>query len=77
VSRLHRGLWHVELTYDDRIAILPPYPVDYDVAAVWLAVCADDPGIRSAILRRVPGTRSPWEFRAPYEASDKPSWGDE
>jgi hypothetical protein len=77
VSRLYRGLWHIELDYGDRLAIEPPYPVEYEVAAVWAGLAADDPGIRSAILRRVPGTRSTWEYQAPYEATDKPKWGEE
>jgi hypothetical protein len=76
MSRLVRGLWHVEVRYPDRLAIEPPYPVPYDQAVEWAAVIAGS-GPSSAILRRVPDTRARWEYLAPYEATDRPRWGDE
>jgi len=29
-----------------------------------------------ARMKQVPGTRAPWEYLAPYEASDKPVWNE-
>jgi hypothetical protein len=73
MSRLHRSLWHVEATFEGRIAIEPPYPIEYDMAAILAPMMGED-GAKRAVLRRVPGTRAPWEFRAAFEASDPPDW---
>jgi len=76
MSRLHRSLWQVEARYPDRIAIEPPWPVTHDDASI-LAPMLGEHGASSAILRRVPGTRAAWEYVAPWEASDKPEWGEQ
>lgn len=73
MSRLWRGLWHVEARYPDRLAVEPKYPVVYDAAARLAPVLGEE-GAGSAILRRVPGTRARWEYLAPWEASDAPDW---
>ena len=74
--RLHRGLWHVEARYPDRLAIEPPHPLPYDMAAVLAGIVGAAGGVR-VILRRVDGTRARWEWLAPFEASDPPRWGEE
>jgi len=76
MSRLHRSLYQIEARYPDRIAIEPPWPVTHDDASI-LAPQLGEHGARSAILRRVPGTRAAWESRAPFEASDPPIWGEQ
>ena len=76
MSRLHRGLWHVEARYADRLALEPALPIPYDQAAI-LAPMLGESGALSAVLRRVPGTRARWEYVARYEASDRPQWGDD
>jgi hypothetical protein len=73
VSRLTRGLWYVEALHDDGSAETTQ-PVPYDMAAI-LAPMLGEAGALRAILRRVPGTRAPWEYRAPWEATDPPMWG--
>ena len=75
MSRLVRGLWHVEARFHDRLVVVPPYPVPYDQAAV-LAPLMGEEGAISAILRRLPGSRARWEFAAPFEATDPPKWGE-
>lgn len=75
MSRLVRGLWHVEAKYPDRLVMDPPFPLDYDLAAVLAPMHGQD-GAISAVLRRVPGTRARWEYQAPFEASDNPKWGE-
>jgi hypothetical protein len=76
MSRLHRSLWHVEAHYPSRIVIEPQWPVTHDDAST-LAPLLGEEGARSAILRRVGGTRAAWEFIAPFEASDPPQWGEQ
>jgi hypothetical protein len=75
MGRLVRGLWHVEATFPGRIAMEPPYPVEYDHAAVLAPMIGED-GATRAILRRLPGSRARWEYLAPWEASDLPQWGE-
>ena len=46
------------------------------LAGNLLALILGEEGVVGAILRPVPGTRASWEFRAPFEASDPPRWGE-
>lgn len=75
MSRLARGLWHVRWRYEDRLLLEPEYPVPYHQAELFLVVPPG--GALGGRLVRVPFTRAPWEFVAPFEASDKPRWGEE
>lgn len=72
MSRLYRGLWFVEARHRDG-SIELTQPTDYETAAVTASLLDD---VRSAILRRVHASRAPWEYRACFEASDNPRWGD-
>jgi hypothetical protein len=74
MSRLTRGLWFVEARFADG-GVMLSQPAEYDQAAI-LAPMLGEEGVVRAILRPVPGTRAPWEFRAPFEASDPPRWGE-
>jgi hypothetical protein len=73
MGRLTRGLWYVEVLYADGSAETTQ-PVPYDIAALTAPLLGEGGALR-AILRRVPGTHAPWEFRAPWEATDPPTWG--
>ena len=73
--RLVRGKWFVEARMPDGSYFLTQ-PGDYDQAAID-APQLGELGAASAILRRVPASRAAWEYRAPWEASDNPRWGDE
>ena len=73
MSRLVRGLWQVEVFFGDHRGFEPAgYAVTHDDAQVLALTPLDN--ARRAVLRRVPGTRAPWESRAPFEASDPPNW---
>ena len=73
--RLIRGLWFIHGT---RAAGSPlvSQPVEYDNAATEAPQLGEAGIVARAILRRLPGTRAPWESRAPFEASDAPVWGE-
>lgn len=73
MSRLHRGLWFVEARMADGSWFVTQ-PAGYDIAALTAPMLGED-GAVSAILRRIPASRAPWETRAPFEASDRPIWG--
>ena len=73
MSRLYRGLWFVEARHRDG-SVSVTQPAEYEVAEVTAPLLDD---VRSAILRRVPASRAPWERKACFEASDPPRWGDE
>ena len=76
MSRLHRGLWQVEAHYPDHIVMEPTgFALSYEDAATLAASLGED-GATRAILRRVPGSRASWEYLMPFEASDKPVWGE-
>jgi hypothetical protein len=72
MSRLHRGLWYCVALHADGTAETTQ-PTTYDQAAVTAPLL----NAERVILRRVPHSRAPWEYVAPYEASDPPRWGDE
>ena len=73
MSRLHRGLWYCEARMADGSWFVTQ-PAVYDIAAIT-APMLGEVGAVSAILRRIPASRAPWEARACYEASDPPRWG--
>ncbi len=72
--RLVRGLWSIDARFADGGAMTTA-PMEYDQAAI-LAPMLGEEGVVRAILRPIPGTRAPWEYRAPFEASDPPRWGE-
>jgi hypothetical protein len=69
MGRLYRGLYRVEVTRSE-----PGFDVTYEDAERLLHQVTQEGAIRARIVR-VPGTRAPWEYKAPYEASDPPQWG--
>ena len=71
--RLVRGLWSIDARFADGGAMTTA-PMEYDVAAILAAMLGEE-GVVRCILRRVPDTRAPWEYRACFEASDAPRWG--
>lgn len=73
MSRLVRGLWQVRWTFVDRLAFEPEVAAPYHQAELFLVAPPD--GALSGRLERVPDTRAPWEFVAPFEATDPPRWG--
>jgi len=76
MSRLYRGLWQVYTTNNGISAIHPGVPIDYHDAEILCMQLAED-GAHTARLIKAPLSRAPWEFKAPFEASDKPRWGEE
>ena len=69
MSRLVRGLWYCVALHADGTAETTQ-PTTYDQAAVEASMI----GARSVWLRKVPRSRSRWEYVAAYEASDPPKW---
>ena len=68
-----RGQWQVRWRFADRLAIEPAGAVPYHLAELHLVAPPAD--ALSGRLVRVPGSRAPWEYIAPFEASDPPQWG--
>ncbi len=75
MSRLHRGLWFVHATRPDGTPFLTQ-PAEYEVAAVEAPQLGGSGIAIRAILRHLPGSRARWEYLAPFEASDRPQWGE-
>ncbi len=75
MGRLHRGLWTVHARFADGGGMLTQ-PEEYDVAAIIAAQLGETGEVIRATLIRLPNTRAPWEYRAPFEASDPPRWGE-
>ena len=72
MGRLYRGLYRVEVTRSE-----PGFDLTHEDAERLALELVEDPLVVRARVVRVPGTRAPWEYRAPYEASDPPKWGEE
>ena len=76
MSRLYRGLWQVEARFGDHLRMEPFTAALTYEDAERLAPTLGEEGALSVILRRVPYSRARWEYAAPFEATDNPSWGE-